>query len=448
MEGPRLVCQLGGANAAALAEAARRVESFGYAGINYNCGCPSDRVAGKGCFGAALMLNPELARDCVAAMRAAVRIPISVKCRIGADDADSYAELARFISVVSEGGCNFFIVHARKCLLKGLSPKDNRNIPPLRYHWVQRLALDFPAIQFGINGGVGTIDLAVALLALKRVPVSPALADMSGVAIFNDDAIAAEPEVSRAEEQTWKRVARLTKAKAPADVVQRAKAAVTAGPTEPETGSTGDTNAEHDCSCTCDAPLTGAEPQPPPERTVGAAVEAAAAPAVPRAQTPTDGVVASPTASIAGVAFPLYERCSPGSPSPGVYGSADHVLHSVMVGRAAYNNSWILADVDRRLFGVPNPGFSRREVVRRYLEYCEALAAGEGLPPDEIGLALYRPFELLKPLIGLFHGEPGGGRFRATLAHDCQSRKLPLRECVANALACLPDAVLDALPPE
>jgi tRNA-dihydrouridine synthase len=180
-----VVCQLGGSNPEWLAEAAAWVDRAGYDGINLNCGCPSPRVAGRGAFGAALMFEPELVRDCVVAMRRALTrdIPITVKCRLGADKMDSYASFAHFLRVVSSGGCRHFIVHARKCLLKGLSPKDNRTIPPLRYHWVQRAALEFPHLQIGINGGVNSLNDAAALLLLRRSTPRPPLtaADFSAL---------------------------------------------------------------------------------------------------------------------------------------------------------------------------------------------------------------------------------------------------------------------------
>lgn len=149
--------QLGGADPALLAEAAKIGEEFGYDEINLNCGCPSDRVQ-SGRFGACLMLEPELVRDCVAAMRAAVNIPVTVKHRIGVDDVDSYEALTRFVRVVAESGCTSFSVHARKAWLSGLSPKQNREIPPLSYETPYRLKADFPAFEFILNGGVRTLD--------------------------------------------------------------------------------------------------------------------------------------------------------------------------------------------------------------------------------------------------------------------------------------------------
>ncbi|HEY4133970.1 MAG TPA: tRNA dihydrouridine(20/20a) synthase DusA [Alphaproteobacteria bacterium] len=155
--------QLGGSDPAMLADAARLGAALGYDEINLNVGCPSEKVQ-TGRFGACLMLEPELVRDCVAAMREAVSVPVTVKHRIGVDDTDSYEALTRFVRIVSEAGCRSFTVHARKAWLSGLSPKQNREIPPLTYETVYRLKQDFPQFEIILNGGVRTIDDAVAHL--------------------------------------------------------------------------------------------------------------------------------------------------------------------------------------------------------------------------------------------------------------------------------------------
>ncbi|MBL8905988.1 MAG: tRNA dihydrouridine(20/20a) synthase DusA [Rhizobiales bacterium] len=145
--------QLGGSDPRLLADAARWGEDFGYAEVNLNVGCPSDRVQ-EGRFGACLMAEPELVADCIAVMQAAVRIPVTVKCRIGIDDQDSEAALERFVSAVAATGCRTFIVHARKAWLKGLSPKENREIPPLDYDRVYRLKSIHRELNIIINGGI------------------------------------------------------------------------------------------------------------------------------------------------------------------------------------------------------------------------------------------------------------------------------------------------------
>jgi tRNA-dihydrouridine synthase A len=152
-----LALQLGGNDPHALAECARIGESYGYDEINLNVGCPSPRVS-HGEFGACLMQKPALVASCVSAMQERVNIPVTVKCRIGVDSEDSYEHLHQFIETVSKSGCDTFIVHARKALLKGLSPKQNRDIPPLQYHQVVRLKQDFPHLNIVINGGIKTLS--------------------------------------------------------------------------------------------------------------------------------------------------------------------------------------------------------------------------------------------------------------------------------------------------
>jgi tRNA-dihydrouridine synthase A len=156
--------QLGGSDPAKLAAAAAIGADWGYDEINLNVGCPSDRVQ-EGRFGACLMAEPPLVADCVAAMRARVAVPITVKCRIGIDDQDSEADLERFVATVAGAGCRTFIVHARKAWLQGLSPKENRDVPPLDYARVHRLKAAHPELEIVINGGIETLDAAAAHLA-------------------------------------------------------------------------------------------------------------------------------------------------------------------------------------------------------------------------------------------------------------------------------------------
>ena len=156
--------QLGGSEPADMAKSARLGQQWGYDEINMNVGCPSDRVQ-RGTFGACLMAEPALVAQNVAAMIDAVTIPVTVKCRIGIDDQDSEAALTDFVGQVSEeGGCRRFVIHARKAWLKGLSPKENRDIPPLDYDRVKRLKQQFPGLHIGINGGIKDLDTALELL--------------------------------------------------------------------------------------------------------------------------------------------------------------------------------------------------------------------------------------------------------------------------------------------
>lgn len=147
-----LAIQLGGNNPVDLAECAHIAESEGYDEVNLNIGCPSDRVQ-NGQFGACLMSNTELVSDCVNKIQSTVKVPVTVKTRIGIDDQDSYEFLENFIETVSEAGCNTFIIHARKAILSGLSPKQNREIPPLNYERVHKIKQQFPSLNITINGG-------------------------------------------------------------------------------------------------------------------------------------------------------------------------------------------------------------------------------------------------------------------------------------------------------
>ena len=155
--------QLGGSDPRELEEAARLGAEAGYDEINLNVGCPSDRVQ-SGTFGAVLMRTPGLVADCVAAMKAVVDVPVTVKCRIGVDDQDPEAVLPDFISHVKQAGCDYLIIHARKAWLQGLSPKENRDIPPLDYDLVLRMAKAFPDLPMSVNGGIESLEAAEALI--------------------------------------------------------------------------------------------------------------------------------------------------------------------------------------------------------------------------------------------------------------------------------------------
>jgi tRNA-dihydrouridine synthase A len=163
--------QLGGSEPEELAACARLAQAWGYDEVNLNCGCPSERVQ-RGAFGACLMREAALVRDSVAAMRDACELPVTVKHRIGVDRVESYDFVRDFVGTVAAGGCSVFIVHARNAWLQGLSPKDNRTIPPLRYEFVHRLKQDFPALAIVLNGGVkGDDEIARHLAHVDGVMV-------------------------------------------------------------------------------------------------------------------------------------------------------------------------------------------------------------------------------------------------------------------------------------
>ncbi len=158
-----LALQVGGSDPREMAECARIAEAWGYDEVNINVGCPSDRVQ-SGRFGACLMATPEVVAVCVAAMRAATSLPVTVKHRIGIDHQDSEADLERFVATVAAAGCRTFIVHARKAWLQGLSPKENREVPPLDYGRVHRLKVAHPELEIILNGGIRSLDEAEAQL--------------------------------------------------------------------------------------------------------------------------------------------------------------------------------------------------------------------------------------------------------------------------------------------
>ena len=163
--------QLGGSEPADLAHCARLGQQWGYDEINLNCGCPSERVQ-RGAFGACLMAEPQLVADCVKAMVDVVDVPVTVKHRIGIDKTESYEFVRDFVGTVADAGCKVFIVHARNAWLQGLSPKENREVPPLRYELVHRLKAEFPDLTLAINGGITTSEqVAQQLQALDGVMI-------------------------------------------------------------------------------------------------------------------------------------------------------------------------------------------------------------------------------------------------------------------------------------
>jgi len=151
-----IALQLGGSNPDELAQCAKTAEAFGYDEVNLNVGCPSDRVQNN-MIGACLMGHPQLVADCIKAMQDATTVPVTIKHRIGIDDQDSYQELVDFVGAVANTGCKTFIIHARKAILQGLSPKENREIPPLKYDVVHSIKRDFPELEIILNGGLSDI---------------------------------------------------------------------------------------------------------------------------------------------------------------------------------------------------------------------------------------------------------------------------------------------------
>jgi tRNA-dihydrouridine synthase A len=182
-----VAAQLGGSEPDALAKCAQLVEQYGYDEVNLNIGCPSERVQ-RGAFGACLMAEPELVADCVRAMRETVQIPVTVKHRIGLNAMEDFSFLEKFVRTVAEAGCRTFMVHARNAVLKGLSPKENREVPPLRYAYVFRLKREFPELEIVLNGGI-----------TKNEPVPGVDGVMLGRAAYHDPWVLADPGKTRSD---------------------------------------------------------------------------------------------------------------------------------------------------------------------------------------------------------------------------------------------------------
>jgi tRNA-dihydrouridine synthase A len=188
-----VVVQLGGSDPEAMVKSALMCQQRGYDAININVGCPSDRVQ-NGMFGACLMAQPKLVAECVDRMRQVVDIPITVKSRIGIDEQDSYQFLLDFVGTIADAGCQDFIIHARKAWLQGLSPKENREIPPLDYPRVYQLKQDFPALQISINGGIKTVEQCLThlqhvdgVMVGREAYTNPLLLNQIDAAIYGDD---------------------------------------------------------------------------------------------------------------------------------------------------------------------------------------------------------------------------------------------------------------------
>ncbi|GAU12631.1 hypothetical protein TSUD_121220 [Trifolium subterraneum] len=318
-----IVLQIGGSNLDNLAKATELADAYGYDEINFNCGCPSPRVAGRGCFGARLMLEPKFVAEAVSVIAANTKVPVSVKCRIGVDDHDSYNELCDFIyQVSSQSPARHFIIHSRKALLNGLSPAENRSIPPLKYEYFYGLLRDFPDLTFTINGGITGIDEINAALKTGAHGV------MVGRAAYH-------------KKMGWK-------------------------------GARGERE---------------------------------------RGESDEKGKLWFKSRNYAilfRLFFELRARASP----------------------------WhLLGNVDSAIYGVPSIGLTRRQVIEKYQVYGDSVLQQYGLRPTVR--------DIVKPLLGFFHGEPGNGLWKRkadSAFHTCTTIKSFLEE----TLVAIPDSVLDS----
>jgi tRNA dihydrouridine synthase A len=316
---PPLVLQLGGNDPEKLGQAVELCENYkggNFTEINLNCGCPSNKAKKAG-FGAELMLEPDLVRRIVSEMkRKATKAEITVKCRIGTNKRDTWEEMVEFVEACKQGGVRKMIVHSRICILCGLSPAQNRSVPPLRYDVTHSLVRAFPEMTFVLNGGLHTFEQIDYHLGFSS------------------------------------------------DLLQ------TSVPPLPH------------CTCSNETELSQQIPSPP--------------------LAPMDAFIAEdhfPPPSP--FSFPLPPS---DSTSQSLLWSATPPVHGVMIGREAYHNPWLLADVDRRYFQTPNPSLSRREVLERYLEYCDAAQErGEFKALTPI---------LCRPLHNYFHNHSRNGLYK------------------------------------
>ena len=343
-----IAVQLGGADPDEMREAAIICEQWGYDEIDINVGCPSDRVAGQGCFGAALMLDHgERVKKICETVLPVLNVPFTVKCRLGADDIDKWEDFEKFVNNVQSSGVTHIIVHARKCFLSGLSPTQNRTIPPLRYDWVERIARMYPHIDFSINGGFKTLDEIEEQRALR---LDPSCIGVDG----------GEREEHKIESTAGK--GKDEESESRAGSICAASTGDTTGSAESMSGSTSRT-----------------------------------------------------------------------------------LLRGVMVGRAAYQNPWVLSDVDRRIYGDENLGLTRRQVVHRYMEYGEQFIADDILTKNMKPKSTLRA--LVKPLFFLFKGMHSGALFRRVIEEECRKVPLPsFREVVTAGLSVMCESVLDTPP--
>ncbi|KAG2489199.1 hypothetical protein HYH03_012224 [Edaphochlamys debaryana] len=417
-----LVLQLGGSDPTTLAAAAARAVSYGYDEINLNCGCPSDRVAGAGCFGTALMMQPALVGECLAAVAEAVERATAElaaggagaeggrgerqraalepqrqarprRCRLGVDDADSYEQLVEFVRVVSERApVRHFVVHSRKAFLNGLSPHQNRTVPPLRHQWAWALARDFPHLQFSLNGGLQTAHegRSALLTAHPAVPYTRPRPDPSHPAAAAAS-VAATPDFA-------------------------ALATTSSTPT----------------------PIMLCAFRLQPQRTPR-----------PRTPDPIMDTVAVCTFSGNPINHSTLSRLSASNtptPSSTPLPTNGGGIEGVMIGRGAYNDPWgCLADADRAVWGEEaNPATSRREVIAAYREYAESMHGRWSVKADGHHDPSVRT--LMRPLLNLFRGEGGCKRWKAAVDEVLKAGAGSIGEVLDATPPFLSAEVLDAPP--
>ena len=395
---PPLTVQLGGYNPDTLGKAVELCESYGgFNEINLNCGCPSNKAKKCG-FGAELMLDPELVRQIVTEMkRKSSSCDISVKCRIGLNVKDTWGDLVKFVLACKAGGVNKMVIHARICVLCGLSPAQNRNVPPLRYDIVSRLIEAFPDMKFVLNGGVRSFAEADNLLGYNSGTKQCSSTGLPSALTYSSSSSEQSPVRSWEEvERAWDLTERLS---LPFPGYAPATAAVAA------IASTAGITTSHSET------VPGSEPLDSGDR--------------------SDNEEGN-------------DSCG-GSNAPSLW-SLSTPVHGVMIGREAYNNPWAWANLDHHYYNTPNPALSRREVLEEYLTYAEAFLQGEG-PRTTI------PY-LCKPLHNFFTGCAANKLYKRKLDHLLKvhvthmnaTRRSHTRSITASFGEIVREAVQDTIP--
>jgi tRNA-dihydrouridine synthase len=399
-----IAIQLGGADPEEMKKAAIIAEKWGYDEIDINVGCPSDKVAGAGCFGASLMLDHgQRVAEVVKTVLPAVTVPVTIKCRLGADDVDSYEDLLQFVENLSNVGVTHFIVHARKCLLNGFTPTQNRTIPPLRYDWVHRVAREYPHLEFSINGGFKTIEQVLGQRNEPRRKVT-------GLARGEK-----ENENKKKEEsiRTTRRDHQRGESK---DGEERGAGEAREGREEERGGEN-----------------TGRAEKGGQDKGNGTSVTTSVnSSTIDYYQNDDDDQ--QKNSSVTVVSTPLGDI------------QEKALLRGVMVGRAAYQSPWILSDVDRLLYDDVNQNLSRREVMHRYIVYGELYLKNEYLIRHS-NSTKSTVRALLKPLFWMFKGLQNGSMFRRTLELECNVKPmLTFRGIVEKGMSVMSPTVLDRRP--
>lgn len=463
--------QIGGSEPMLLAHAAALGALYGYDEINLNCGCPSQRVAAAGCFGAALMMEPELVRRGCEAMIAAVRLAgradsckVTVKCRLGADDMDSYEEFKAFADAVAAAGVEHLIVHSRKCWLAGLSPKDNRNVPPLRPEWVMRLAAEEGAagrLRISINGGIRTLAESAALLSVRpdveairaRTTTAAAAAAVSAKAVEEsaDEATDGSPLAKRpatvsispaaAVAESAAEPARNTALAFSSSSVAAAAAASEGGAAKPASRRARKRGASHS-RLSALAASTATKAYHGPVLWTPADCTTLDTPPLPASHPslahafPSSGSSSSSSSSVPATsgAWATHAVVPDDLPVPAVFRGG--LIDSVMIGRGAYD-LWRFADADRSMFGTPNPCPSRAEAISRYLDtYATAEEEHVVLSCSTLleGLSRFKAVrtELVKPIGLLLRGVPGSAKCRQALNDGMQIHRAMVRDRISE----------------